>query len=392
MTAFDAAWDIVKAWGEGFRVHGFDAEAPAVTELVPIWGGTGKRNKWDDGWTKENLHPRIGGYYRNQHDMTPGRGSGTGVGGTYYHGAPWDPMWNQRNRPNLDKLLRWLEADKNQDNRMVYIPPPKNPIATTPKMRDMSMRLLRNVLTENQTGGYGALSRGQPTINGEPQPDYEWFEQASTPKGSYRSGTFNDKPALYALPQTFEDSVDLMAAPYTLHGGTYWRNVEDLVGSKDTPSLGGSTLEGNRLFDYLGQSPLVRRIMGNDYGYIDDEEYNWINDPEVLQVLNERMQNTRGLSPMNILLGDMGHDAVAPVVGADRGSNSGGREVTEGSVLLPPTTDNWWENYHPMDSGAFEMLQPHHVEGWIDEFERAKEIIENTDRGRMLAGEKWWNL
>ena len=385
MNPFDTAWDIVKAWGEGFRVHGYDLSAPSVTELVPIWGGTGKKNDWGE-WATGNLNPM-----RVNHDMLPGRGSGTGVSGTYYHAGPWDPLQSNRNRPDLGKLLRWLEADKNQDNNMVYIPPPKNPIATSPRMRDLSMLLLNNVLTETQSGGYGALSRGQPTINDEPQPDYEWFEQAQTPTQTYRQGTYNSKPARFALPRTLEDSVDLIASPYAKRGGTYWSNVDDLVGGETNDSLGGKTLAqyGNRLFDYLGKTPLVRRIMGKDIGWHFDDDYNWTNDPEVLEALGERMRDTGGLSPMNILLGEMGHDAVVPILQSARGSPGMIREIREGSVLLPPTTDNWWEGYHPMESGSFEMLQPHHVEGWIDEFDQIQEALSGSDRAKMLAEADW---
>jgi len=89
---------------------------------------------------------------------------------------------------------------------------------------------------------------------------------------------------------------------------------------------------------------------------------------------------------MNILLGERGHDAVVPILQSARGSPAMIREVREGSVLLPPTTDNWWEDYHPMESGSFEMLQPHHVEGWIDEFDRIQEALSDSDRAKRLAG------
>jgi len=382
MNAFDTAWDIVKAWGEGFRVHGYDLSAPSVTELVPIWGGTGKKNKWGE-WAKGNLNP-----ISVRHDMLPGRGSGTGVSGTYYHAGPWDPLQDNSTRPTLDKLLRWLEADKNQDNHMVYIPPPKKPIATTPRMRDMSMRLLQNVLTETQRDGYGAMIQPRPSLNGVPQPPHEYFEQPLTPTQTYRQGTYNTAPAHYAKPRTFEDTIDLIASPYQKEGGTYWSNIDDLVGGETNDSLGGKNLAqygGNRLFDYLGRTPLVRGIMGSDIGYHWDDEYNWMNDPEVLQVLGERMRDTGGLSPMNILLGERGHDAVVPILQSARGSPTMTREVREGSVLLPPTTDNWWEGYHPMESGSFEMLQPHHVEGWIDEFDRIQEALSDSDRAKRLA-------
>lgn len=385
MNPFDTAWDIVKAWGEGFRVHGYDLSAPSVTELVPIYGGTGKKDQWDE-WATGNLNPM-----RVFHDMTPGRGSGTGVSGTYYHAGPWDPLQSSRNRPDLDKLLRWLEADKNQDNNMVYIPPPQNPIATTPRMRDMSMQLLRNVLTENQRDGYGAMTQERGSLNGVPQPPHEYFEQPATPGQTYRQGTYNTAPARFALPRTLKDSIDLIASPYTKERGTYWSNVEDLVGGETNNSLGGKTLGryGNRLFDYLGKTPLVQRIMGNDIGYHWDDEYNWMNDPEVLQALGERMQDTGGLSPMNILLGEMGHDAVVPVLQSARGHPGMIREIREGSVLLPPTTDNWWENYHPMEGGSFEMLQPHHVEGWIDEFDQIQEALSGSDRAKKVAEADW---
>ena len=383
MTAFDQAWALVKSWGEGFRVHGFDLDAPAVTELVPVSGSNGKPNKWNDGYEREDFNPRFGGH-RIHHDLTPGRGSGTGVSGSYYHGGPWDPMWNNSQRQDLTNLRSHLETNK--DHEFVHIPKPNNPIATTPKMRDMSMSLLRNVFTETGSDGYGEMVREQGTMNGEPQPPQRWFEQPSTPKAGYNKGTYNSQPALYSLPKTWEDNVDLMASPYTKERGSYWANVDDIVGlkEKDNESVGGDTLRGNRLFDYLGKTPFVRNIMGSDYGDFDDMEYNWMNDPEVLQALSGRMKDTKGLSPMNILLGEYGHDAVVPVLQRDRGATGGHREINQGSVLLPPTTDNWWEDYHPMQSGKYQTLQPHHVQSWLDEYDKTKEITDQTVRGMKI--------
>lgn len=378
MTAFNTAWDLTKAWGEGFRVHGYSPKVPSVTELVEIYGGKGNKNKWGK-YSREDLNPIL-----SYHNMSSSRGSGTGVSGTYYHGAPFvgDVVPSVADkRPELERLLRFLESGKLKDNSFMYIPPPKNVIATTPKMRKLSMQLLRNVGQEGSN--YGQLSQAQSMVNGKPQPDYEYFEQPMTPKQTYRRGDFNSQPAYYALPKTLKDSVDLISSPYDRKYGDFWYNIEDLMGGPNNESLGGNTLVGNRLFDYLGKTPLVQRVMGNDYGDIDDEEYNWVNDPEVLQVLGERMKDTGGLSPMNILLGEYGHDAVVPIINYDRGI-IGSRETTQGSVLLPPTTDNWWENYHPMSSGEFEILQPHHVENWIDELNRIEQSVVNPESTRLL--------
>ena len=174
MTAFDQAWDVVKAeWGEGFRVHGFDLDAPAVTELVGL---------------RRKLMADPGGYGWNMHDMAPGRGSGTGVSGTYYHGGPFDPFWSSKTKTQLENLMRWLEVNekKGEENPMVYIPPPKNPIATTPRFRDFSMELLRNVMDESSSYGY-------PT-------DYTFSPR--TPKASFRQGEFNSGlPRIAAAPK-----------------------------------------------------------------------------------------------------------------------------------------------------------------------------------------------
>ena len=367
MTAFDAGWALIKAWGEGFRMHGFAPDAPAVTELVPMISGN------------RNLNP-----IRSRHEFRTDRGSGTGVSGTYYHGGPFDPLWSRTMGSELEDLMRQVEATPDSMSR-VYVPPPNNPIATTPRMRRMSVLLLENVLNEMKE--HGAWSRPHPQHReGASMPPIEGVTQARTPRQTYRSGRTNTNPALYALPKTFEDEVDLMASIYDLGWGDYWRNVEDLVGSNSLQSLGGTMLQDSRLFDYLGQTPLVRRVMGEDYGQHDDEEYNWVNDPDVLRVLGERIQDTGGLSPMNILLGEYGHDAVVPISSADRGTLRG-RETTQGSVLLPPTTDDWWEDYHPMSGGAFEPLQPEHVGAWMDNFERVKEIVGETDRGRRMQKE-----
>lgn len=360
ITAFDTAWDLLKmGWGEGFRVHGHALNAPSVTELVPV------KNQADPG-----------GFGWNIHDMTPGRDSGTGVSGTYYHGGPFDPFHDWKYKTQLENLMRHVESNekKGLENQMVYIPEPKNALATSPKFRNLSMHLLRNVLDETSSYGY-------PT---------DYTSSPSTPKSSYRRGDYNTQPARVATPKTWEDRVDLLAAPYSRETGSYWSNVEDME-SVDYPdySLGGDLLyesnRKNRLFDYLGKTPLVRGIMGSDYGSIDDLDYNWVNDPEVLQELNARMRDTGGLSPMNILLGEYGHDAVVPILGRDRGSSSGSREIAEGSVLLPPATEGWDVDYHPMSSGAFEPLRPHHVGRFIDELDRTQEIVNETERGRLLA-------
>jgi len=377
MTAFDTAWAIVKnmEWGEGFRVHGFDPSAPAVTELV------------------HTKYPAKPGGFDSMHTMSTGRGSGTGVSGTYYHGGPFDPLWSTKERGYLANLQNIVE--RNPDHGMVYIPPPKKALATTPKFRDMSMKLLGNVRDEIGSEGYGHLSRLQGRNHrGEQLPPYEWFQQATTPKKTYRSGTFNTQPARAAQPKTWEDRVDLMASPYTRNFGSYWRNMDDLVGAEDEDNrLGGDILiendRNNRLFDYLGRTPLVRGIMGSDIGDIDDEEYNWMNDPEVLEELGARMRDTGGLSPMNILLGERGHDAVVPINPRDRGMPTGDREVTEGSVLLPPAVEGWDVDYHPMESGRFEPLEARHIGRWLDEFDRTKEITDMTDRGKRMGDVKW---
>jgi len=84
MSAFDQAWDLVKGFGEGFRVHGYDLDAPAVTEAVNM-----------------PTNPRLKGHKINWHDLNTRRDTGTGVTGTYYHGGPFDPLWGLGDEKNL---------------------------------------------------------------------------------------------------------------------------------------------------------------------------------------------------------------------------------------------------------------------------------------------------
>lgn len=359
MSPFDAAWDIVKAYGEGFRSNHsrLSLDNPAVTELVPILNDSKNRT----------LNP-----FYNKHWFKTDRESGTGVSGTYYHGAPFNPLsYNDLHQRRLNELLERLRS-KGSDDRLVYIPPPKNVIATGPMMRRMSTHLLRNVNLEGE--GYGGPRYG--TYGNE-------IEGVDQPKTDYKR-YYETDDATYALPKTFEDEVDILLAPYDRTG----RNSSSYGDETDMHiargrSAGAKRFRDNDLFDYLGRTPLVRRIVGNDIGERSDDDWNWMNDPDVLQVLGERMLDTGGLSPMNILLGEYGHDAVAPIVSSDRGAPYAG-EITQGSVLLPPTTDNWWEDYHPIEDGSFERLEPHHVEAWLDDMERARDSSQFRDHLRRV--------
>ena len=365
VNAFETAWDILKNWGEGFRVHGFDLAAPAVTEAVPIYG-----KKWNEEhgrFLDTEINPKIGGYRPTHHEMLPGRGSGTGVSGTYYHGGPFDPMYRGSTEKELLGIQEYLRENDGK-SQMVYIPKPKKPLITSPKFRDASMTLLNNVLAEG----------GKDT-----------WREVQNPYDKLYSGNINREPPIVMRPE-WNDPIsdddkakhyaDIFTRYYTADNprkegyspGSYWSNFEDLKdGGHETTIKPYYT---QNLYRYLQDSPIVQRHgWGGDDGY--DYYGEWMEDPEILQELDWRMKDLGGLSPMNVLLGDMGHDALTPWLPNDRGHSSGMREVTQGSVLMPPTEDGWWENYHPMESGEFEPLTADHVENWIQDVRNVKEIM-----------------
>ncbi len=114
--------------------------------------------------------------------------------------------------------------------------------------------------------------------------------------------------------------------PSNYSAGSYHSEFEDL----EEKDHGASWhMDGDNLYSYLQQSPIVQRHWGNEI----DPFGQWTLDPDILQELDWRMQDLGGLTPINVLLGDMGHDAVVPWLPGNRGSASGSREVSQGSVL-----------------------------------------------------------
>ena len=353
-----------KAWGEGFRVHGFDLGMPGVTEAVPLYGGTGKWNeKWGE-WGSGRLNPRFDGHPIDYHDMSSMRGSGTGATGTYYHAGPFTPL--QVPRYHLEELL---ESVKRPNHNRVHIAP-KNPIMTGTDFRDLSYSLLRNV----HRNAEGNMQNEHLNSQG-----HQEIEEVSVPE--YRSRPiFRDISGV----EGEENSIDALLRPYRLrpHDSSleYWSNLDDLAppGGIKRRKEGQMSIEtagrgdhDRDFINYLGLSPLVQRIYGKDAAHEDD----WMVDPDVLDELNARMLDLGGLSPMNILLSGLGHDAVVPLLQRDRGSAYGGREINQGSVLLPPAEDDWWVDYHPTEGGRFNELKPEHVQTWLDEMDRNREIL-----------------
>jgi len=376
-----------KAWGEGFRIHGFDRKAPGVTELVPVYGEGDKE-----------INPLIGGY-RSSHHMEMGRDSGTGVSGTYYHGGPFHPLWTSR-----ADLERIQERVRDRPDDVFVHAKPKNPIATSPKMRDLSFRLLGNTL--RNSGGNEPRERTAWDSNVRAHvPTGEWnqeFDDILLPRESFISGKYNTgRPIFRRLSdmEGLENIIDAHLRPYRMSNqGTldYWSNIDDLAppggikvrkpGQMSSETVGRGDHDGD-LIRYLGSSPLVQRIYGNDARREDD----WIADPDVLDALNERMLDLGGLSPMNILLSGLGHDAVAPLNPKERGSAYGGREVQFGSVLMPPAEDEWWEDYHPVE-GGFNSLTADNVQNWLDEYDNTDaalaERLGDAYTSRKAKGDK----
>tara|TARA_R100000458_G_scaffold266_1_gene188 strand:+ start:1779 stop:2834 length:1056 start_codon:yes stop_codon:yes gene_type:complete len=345
MTAFDRAWDLVKGFGEGFRVHGFDLDAPAVTEAVNM-----------------PTNPRLKGHKINWHDLNTNRNTGTGVTGTYYHAGPFDPLWSLKHEKDLLELQQRLRDGKG--DIYVHIPTPKNPLITSPSFRQASMGLLHNVL---------AADTGKKVMSPSRFRDGYW--QNAWP--------IVHKPNwLELMGDTPEHIASILMRPYS-ERGTYWSNFETLP-NRDIKLPEGAlpSYMTQDLYHYLQDSPIVRRHGVDGYDFFGD----WTTNPDILEDLGQRMKSTGGLSPMNVLLSDMGHDAVVPWLPNDRGSPSGEREINQGSVLLPPAEDEWWEGYHPMESGEFEPLTPDHVDKFIDDFRTQKDILTERFPARMRGG------
>lgn len=267
MNAFDAAWDLLKEGGEGFRYHGLPEGVAGVTEQVPVGELTGGK-----------VLP-IG---HNRHDFLPSRNTGSGVAGVYYHGSPFSKWRNESER------LRSFAADIPED--VVYVPPGKNPLFVQgDDFFDWSRLLLRRVLTAGRGGDLEDLIR-----NYRHPPSWS---------------AWDDDPRIKTWPTS-------LPLPSYATGGI---------------------------------SPLPSHATG---------EGNWMEDPEVLSMLYDRMIENRGLPPSNIILSDMGFDRLIPTEDA---GNLGDREASRGSVILPPL--GYDESWMP----SFETITPRHLEMMADE-------------------------
>ena len=97
MTVFEQAWGIAKRFGDGFRVHTLEPQFTGVGEL-PTRVLEGKWGADSDHPIGEN-RPGQRSLASMRHSFDRGRGSGTGVGGAYYHGGDFDPRWESSTIP-----------------------------------------------------------------------------------------------------------------------------------------------------------------------------------------------------------------------------------------------------------------------------------------------------
>tara|TARA_Y100000361_G_scaffold136097_1_gene136500 strand:- start:303 stop:1601 length:1299 start_codon:yes stop_codon:yes gene_type:complete len=352
MSAFEEAWDIAKAFGDGFRVHELEPQFTGVGELpTRVIGGRLKHP------IRENK-PGQRSIASMKHTFDGGRGSGTGVGGAYYHGGDFDPRWESSAIPFLSR-----DADDFSDNIV-------------------SMNVEKPFVPLDPSGFF-QFSRWLESLGDESE------EKISDRLAGIRGGFEDDK--FYTGPGTFDRKHQPNLAH--IYGDFDPRDGKDLSDRWfDTFSaLGHIPRQGYdksyrfalRLADQLRDSDYINRIMGirekppfmsgftpsvggrrkmrTDPEYLENqrlrEKYDepWWQDSNVLSQLLED-SDYYALPKMNLLLDSMGYDSVVPFISGHRGSTRGGREIMRGSVRMPPVEDEWWMDWHPGGDDGYQKI------------------------------------
>jgi hypothetical protein len=352
MTIFDEAWDVAKAFGDGFRVHTLDPQFTGVGEL-PTRVMEGRRGADSDHPIREN-RPGQRSLSSMKHTFDGGRGSGTGVGGAYYHGGDFDPRWEPSTIP-------FFLRDAGDFSDSIVPMNVEKPFVPLDPMRFFQFsKWLESLGDENEEkiddrlrgarGGfeYGDFYTGPGTFDRLHQPNlahiYGDFDPLDGKDLSDRwFGTYS---ALGSIPSRGPDTTYKFAL----------RLADQL---RDSPYI-------NRIMGERGEEPPYMSILGRhgfrtDPAYMENERLHekydepWWQDANVLRQLRED-GDYYTLPKMNLLLDSMGHDSVVPFISNDRGSTYGGREIMRGSVRMPPVEDEWWSDWHPGGDDGYQKI------------------------------------
>lgn len=364
MNTFDQAWDVAKAFGDGFRFSRLDPQFTGVGELPSRVIEPALSFKRNPEWGRyhriaENL-PGQKSPANYAHTFDGGRGSGTGVGGAYYHGGDFDPRWE-------DTAIPFLSQDADEIGDHMVSMKVKNPFVPFNEM------------------GFFQLSRWLESLGKEPPEDGDYSKLKQIRGGFDKNASFRskrkDELGRYQQPNVADLYGDLDRDQLDEDGNySIWSGLGSLTTKPKTYRYHSS------LLDQLRDSPYINRIMGErgekppymsrfrgslssgrpftrrtDEAYLENqrlrEKYNepWWEDPNVLSQLMED-GNYYAVPKMNILLDSMGYDSVAPLRAEARGSTSGGRELHRGSVAMPPVEDEWWMDWHPGGDDGYQPL------------------------------------
>ena len=364
MTAFDQAWDVAKGFGDGFRFSRLDPQFTGVGELPTRVIEPALRFKRNPEWGKyhriaENL-PGQKTPANMAHTFDSGRGSGTGVGGAYYHGGDFDPRWE-------DTAIPFLSRDADEIGDHMVSMKVKNPFVPFSDMGFFQLsRWLESLGKEPPEGGdYSKLK----DIRGGFDKNASLYRRRTDELGRFQQPNVADLYGDLDRDQLDEDgyySIWSGLGGLTTNPTTYRYHMSLLDQLRDSPYINRIMGERGEEPPYmssfrrnvLGKRPFTRRT---DEAYLENqrlhEKYNepWWEDPNVLSQLMED-SDYYAVPKMNILLDSMGYDSVAPLRTEARGSTSGGRELPRGSVAMPPVEDEWWMDWHPGGDDGYQPL------------------------------------
>jgi len=338
MSAFEEAWDVAKAFGDGFRVHMLEPEFTGVGELpTRVIGGRLKHP------IRENK-PGQRSIASMKHGFDGNRGSGTGVGGAYYHGGDFDPRYESETIPFLSR-----DADDFSDD-IVSMNVEKPFVPLDPdgffylsrwleSLGDESEEKMPDRIRDTRGGFEGERFTGPGTFDRNYQPNLAHIYNR---KSGYLPAKGYDKSYRFALRLADQ----LRDSPY----------INRIMGERgEEPPYMSSFRHG---IDEMGRRRYMRRT---DPAFLENErlreKYNepWWQDANVLRQLRED-GNYYALPKMNLLLDSMGYDSVVPFSSGHRGSTSGSREIHRGSVRMPPVEDDWWMDWHPGGDDGYQKI------------------------------------
>lgn len=355
MTAFDQAWDIAKAFGDGFRVQQFDPQLTGVGELPS------RIFDQEDPALRAKLSQGVKSPFSLHHTFDSLRGSGTGVGGAYFHGGDFDPRYEEQS------TIPFLSRDADELPDTFYSVKPRNPFVPFDAMGFFQLsRYLESLEDEpremsdryrNRKGGFLPESRGRYSLRTNPldpdmsQPDlsnlYGDIDRDRPIEDQYFGGMSVPGHRI-TRPRSLDFADNLLDQ---LRDSPYINRIMGERGEKPP------YMSGFRRNPITGRMENVRRSPSYEANQRAREKYDepWWEDSNVLSQLLED-SDYYALPKMNILLDSMGYDSVVPFESADRGSTSGIQEIGRGSVIMPPVEDDWWRDWHPGGDDGYQKV------------------------------------